>query len=53
VIRFSTEIGKSFNYFMLWRNGHTEHFYAPYPGHPSADDFLEFLNQGNFLVLKK
>lgn len=34
-------------YIQVWRNANREkeqrdHFYAPYPGHPSADDFLEF-----------
>jgi mannan endo-1,4-beta-mannosidase len=29
-------------YVMLWRNAHRGHFYAPYPGHPSAQDFIEF-----------
>lgn len=32
---------------LVWRNANAErdrqdHFYAPYPGHPSADDFVEF-----------
>lgn len=31
-------------YAMVWRNAHDKagHFYAPYPGHPSAPDFVEF-----------
>jgi mannan endo-1,4-beta-mannosidase len=29
-------------YVMVWRNAHRGHFYAPYPGHPSAKDFVEF-----------
>jgi mannan endo-1,4-beta-mannosidase len=29
-------------YVMVWRNAHKKHFFAPYPGHPSAKDFIEF-----------
>jgi len=29
-------------YLMVWRNAHTGHFYAPYPGHPSVPGFLSF-----------
>ncbi|MFN8207543.1 MAG: glycosyl hydrolase [Bacteroidales bacterium] len=29
-------------YFMVWRNGTDKHFYAPYPGHASCGDFIEF-----------
>ena len=28
---------------LFWRNGRPDHFYAPYPGHPSAADFTEFM----------
>ena len=31
-------------YAAVWRNAHTGHHYAPYPGHPSVPDFLEFYN---------
>jgi mannan endo-1,4-beta-mannosidase len=27
---------------LVWRNASTEHHFAPYPGHPSAMDFLQF-----------
>lgn len=30
------------SYIMVWRNGTTSHFYAPYAGHPSAEDFKQF-----------
>jgi len=30
------------SFFMVWRNANTKHHYAPYPGHPSVDDFLVF-----------
>lgn len=31
-------------YILVWRNAHDKkgHFYAPYPGHPSAQDFVKF-----------
>jgi mannan endo-1,4-beta-mannosidase len=27
---------------LFWRNGRPDHFYAPFPGHPSAPDFIKF-----------
>jgi mannan endo-1,4-beta-mannosidase len=30
------------SYLLLWRNANTHHFYAPYPGQLSADDFKQF-----------
>lgn len=32
------------SYFLTWRNRHNGHFYAPYKGHASAEDFLKFKN---------
>jgi len=29
-------------YVMIWRNAWPHHHYVPYPGHPSAEDFIEF-----------
>jgi len=29
---------------MMWRNANIKHHYAPYTGHPAAQDFLEFFN---------
>ena len=29
-------------YVMLWRNAHIRHFYVPYSGHPSEENFKEF-----------
>ncbi|WP_316846837.1 glycoside hydrolase family 26 protein [Pedobacter psychrodurus] len=40
------------SYLMVWRNAHTGHFYAPYPGHPSENDFKEFYNNPKTLFLK-
>ncbi len=31
-------------YAAVWRNASTTHHYAPYPGHPSAPDFVSFFN---------
>ncbi len=31
-------------YVMVWRNANTKHHYAPYPYHPSANDFVKFYN---------
>jgi mannan endo-1,4-beta-mannosidase len=32
------------SWILFWRNGRPDHFYAPYPGHPSAPDFIRFMN---------
>jgi mannan endo-1,4-beta-mannosidase len=32
------------SWILFWRNGRPDHFYAPYPGHPSAEDFIKFKN---------
>lgn len=31
-------------YLLVWRNARTDHFYAPYPGHPACQDFINFKN---------
>lgn len=36
---------------LFWRNGRPDHFYAPHPGHPSAPDFIEFMNHDLMLSL--
>ena len=30
------------SFVLVWRNWKTSHFYAPYPGQVSADDFKQF-----------
>lgn len=30
------------SWILFWRNGRPDHFYAPYPGHSSAADFIKF-----------
>ncbi len=32
------------SFVMVWRNAHLNHFYAPFKGHNSTDDFIEFKN---------
>ena len=38
---------------LFWRNGRPDHFYAPYPGHASAPDFVEFMNHKLMLSLSE
>jgi mannan endo-1,4-beta-mannosidase len=42
------------SYVLVWRNAHDKpgHFYAPYPGHLSASDFVAFYNDPKTLFLK-
>ncbi len=40
----SNEITRQISYAMVWRNESTSHFHAPYPGHSSVPDFLDFYN---------
>ncbi len=37
-------------YVLVWRNAYNmpQHYYAPYPGHPTCSDFTEFKNQSEF-----
>ena len=39
------------SWILFWRNGRTDHFYAPYPGHSSAPDFIEFMDDSLMLSL--
>lgn len=41
-------------YVLVWRNAHDkpEHHYAPYPGHPSEEDFQKFYRLPETLFLK-
>jgi mannan endo-1,4-beta-mannosidase len=36
-------------YIMLWRNANSKHHYAPYKGHSSAPDFINFYNDPHTL----
>lgn len=42
------------SYVLVWRNAHDKpkHFYAPYPGHASAQDFQKFYNDRRTLFAK-
>lgn len=42
------------SYLMVWRNAHDKegHFYAPYPGHPSALDFMKFYEDERTLFVR-
>jgi mannan endo-1,4-beta-mannosidase len=42
------------SYVLVWRNARerTSHHYAPYPGHPSANDFVDFYNAPRTLFAK-
>lgn len=37
------------SYVMAWRNGRTDHYYAPYPGQVSTEDFKLFFKNQNML----
>lgn len=38
---------------LFWRNGRPDHFYGPFPGHPSAPDFIEFMDDPRMLSLSE
>jgi mannan endo-1,4-beta-mannosidase len=35
------EITRQLAYFLVWRNGRPDHYYAPYPGHSAAPDLIK------------
>ncbi|MBN1997022.1 beta-mannosidase [candidate division KSB1 bacterium] len=37
-----SNISRKIAWALVWRNASETHFFAPYPGHPSAADFIEF-----------
>jgi mannan endo-1,4-beta-mannosidase len=45
-------VARKIAYFLVWRNAHKGHFYAPYPGHNSVPDFIKFFNDPNSLFEK-
>lgn len=52
----ATEQSRQMVYVMVWRNatkgGHNgHHFYSPYPGHPSAADFITF-KQSDYVLFE-
>ena len=49
-------LGRSMSFVLVWRNANREtdrpdHFYAPYPGHPSAADLVRFY-QDDFVLFE-
>lgn len=40
-------------YVLVWRNGRPDHYYAPYPGHASQEDFKNFQSQSRVLFQDK
>ena len=36
----SDPLASKISYMLVWRNSNTRHHYAPYPGHPSAENFI-------------
>jgi mannan endo-1,4-beta-mannosidase len=41
------------SYALMWRNGRPDHYYAPYPGQTSADNFKAFSARPDVLLEKK
>ncbi|GEM_PF-993355 len=44
-------IARQIAYFLVWRNGRPDHYYAPYPGHQAADDLIE-IYQDHFVLFE-
>lgn len=38
----SDPVGRRIAWVLVWRNARTDHHFAPYPGHRSAEDFVAF-----------
>jgi len=41
------------SWILFWRNGRPDHYYAPYPGHPSTVDFIKFKEDSITLFLSE
>ncbi|KAA2238450.1 hypothetical protein F0L74_19680 [Chitinophaga agrisoli] len=41
------------SYVLIWRNGRQDHYYAPYPGQASAEDFRRFYADKSTLFLSE
>ena len=41
------------SWILFWRNGRPDHFYAPYPDHPAAPDFRNFMEDTLMLSLSE
>jgi mannan endo-1,4-beta-mannosidase len=38
---------------LIWRNNGPEHYYVPYPGQASADNFKQFYEKANVIFQDK
>jgi mannan endo-1,4-beta-mannosidase len=47
----SDPTARKISYCMMWRNAWPDHHYAPFEGHPSADDFRKFKEHPYMLFL--
>jgi len=45
--------GFHLTYVLLWRNGRPDHYYAPYPGQVSAENFRQFFQDNQLWFEKK
>ena len=41
------------SYFLVWRNGRPDHYYAPFEGQKSAADFMKMIDSGKVWLEKK
>ena len=41
------------SYVLVWRNGRPDHYYAPYPGQNSAENFREFYNRDDVFFMEE
>ena len=48
----SSEKAKRIAYVLMWRNGNVKHHYLSYPGHPSEQDFKNFISHPFTLTQK-
>jgi len=49
----ANESTRKATWILFWRNGRPDHYYAPFPGHPSVPDFIEFKNHDLMLSLSE
>lgn len=48
----TNDLTKKISYVLVWRNHDKKHFYVPYKDHPAQQDFVEFTNRKDVLLLK-
>ena len=41
------------SYILVWRNGRPDHYYAPFEGNNTVEDFRKLQQSGNILLEKK